>query len=169
LDEKGILFISRLPDTFGISDELKERAWSENPWQEAGQIAQTHGSATYRIQEFPGDIEGMPYRFIVVGSSSLDKRKEKSLAGQIEKEEQTLTKAMTELAKITYACRPDAENAIQLWLAKQKPKYHKLDIVITEERVTEKRGHRGRPRGDEPPVTETVYRTLSAKGAKYEL
>lgn len=159
--EKGILFISRLPDTFGISDELKERAWRENQWQEAGQIAQTPGSATYRIQEFPGNIEGMPYRFIVINSSSLDKRKEKSLAGQIEKEEQTLTKAMTELAKTIYACRPDAENAIRLWLAKQKPKYHQLDIVITEENVIEKRSHRGRPRSDETSVTETVYRLTS--------
>jgi transposase len=59
--EKGILFISRLPDTFGISEKLKERAWYENQWQEAGKIAQTPGSATYRVQEFPGEIEEMPY------------------------------------------------------------------------------------------------------------
>lgn len=30
MNEKGILFISRLPDTFGLSEELEERAWSEN-------------------------------------------------------------------------------------------------------------------------------------------
>lgn len=159
--EKGILFISRLPDTFGISEELKERAWSENKWQEAGQIAQTPGSATYQIQEFPGEIEGITYRFVVVNSSSLDKRKEKTLKQQIEKEEQTLAKAMTELAKITYACRPDAENAIRNWLAKQKLKYHQIEIAITEESVTKKRGHRGRPRNDEAKASsQTVYRLV---------
>ena len=31
--EKGILFISRLPDNFGSSEELKLRAWRENNWQ----------------------------------------------------------------------------------------------------------------------------------------
>lgn len=161
--EKGISFISRLPDTFGLSEELKELAWRENQWQKAGQIAQTPGSATYQFQEFPGEIEGITYRFIVVNSSSLDKRKEKTLDQQIKKEEQTLNKAATELAKITYACRPDAENGIRNWSAKQKPKYHQIDIAVIEEIITEKRNHRGRPRGDEvQPSTRTVYR-LAAK------
>ena len=31
--EQGILFISRLPDNFGSSEELKLRAWRENNWQ----------------------------------------------------------------------------------------------------------------------------------------
>ena len=163
MDKKSILFISRLPDTFGISEELKERAWHENQWQEAGQIAGTPGSATYRFQEFSGEIEGITYRFIAVNSSSLDKRKEKSLDRQIEKEEQTLTKAIAELAKITYACRPDADCAWKNWLAKQKPKYHQLEATITEESVTGKRSSRGRPRNDDAqPSVQTVYR-LTAK------
>lgn len=161
--DRGILFISRLPDTFRISEELKERAWHENQWQEAGRIAQTPGSATYRFQEFPGEIEGITYRFVVVNSSSLDKRTEKSLNQQIEKEEQALAKAITELAKINYACRPDADSAWRNWLAKQKPKYHQLEVSLTEEIVTEKRSHRGRPRNEEAsPSTKTVYR-LAAK------
>ena len=164
--EKGILFISRLPDTFRLSDELKERAWCENHWQEAGQIAQTTGSATYQFQEFPGEIEGITYRFVVVNSSSLVliiRQTEKKKPGpEIEKGEQALAKAIAELAKTDYACRPDADGALRNWLAKQKSKYHQIDIIITEESVTQKRGHRGRPRSDEaqPPV-QTVYRLVA--------
>ena len=168
--ENGILFISRLPDIFGISEELKKRAWRENQWQEAGQIAHTPGSTTYQFQEFPGEIDGIAYRFIVVNSSSLDKRKEKSLNQQIEKEEQALTKAVTELAKITYACRPDADSAWRNWLAKQKPKYHQLDITIMEESVTEKRSNRGRPRSDEAqPSVQTVYRLVAKVASRDEV
>lgn len=157
--KKAILFISRLPDTFKISEELKLKAWRENNWQELGQMASTPGSATYRIQEFPGEIDGIPYRFAVVNSSALDKRKEKTLSRQIEKEGQTLAKTLTELTKTEYACRPDAEKAYQIWLGKQNPKYHLLQMSIVEEAVAQKRSHRGRPRGDEaPPALVTVYR-----------
>ena len=157
--EKAILFISRLPDNFSISEELKVQAWRENNWQDVGQIAQTKGTTTYRIQEFPGQIAGRTYRFIVVNSSSLDKRKEKSIQYQIEKEKQTLTKAMTEQAKMTYACRPDAEGAFQNLVAKQKPKYHYLQMSVAQENVLGKRSHRGRPRQDEAkPDSQTIYR-----------
>jgi transposase len=157
--EKGILFISRLPDNFGISEELKLRAWRENNWQKVGRIAETPGSATYQIQEFTGEIEGRAYRFVVVNSSSLDKRKEKSIRYQIEKEEQTLTKGLVELAKTTYACQPDAEKSFQNWFAKQKPKYHYLQMSVVMENVIDKRNHRGRPRRDEAePTFQTVYR-----------
>lgn len=157
--EKGISFISRLPDNFGISEELKFKAWHENHWQEMGQIAQTKGAATYRICEFPGEIAGMNYRFIVANSSSLDKRKEKTIRKQIENEGQGLTKAIAELTRITYACRPDAEKAFSIWRMKQKPKYHHLQYTILEEHVLEKRSHRGRPRHDEAqPAIQTGYR-----------
>jgi hypothetical protein len=56
------------PDNFGISEELKVQAWRENNWQDVGQIAQTKGTTTYRIQEFPGEIAGKTYRFIVANA-----------------------------------------------------------------------------------------------------
>ncbi len=121
------------PSSTKISEELKQQAWRENNWQEVGSIAQTPGSASYRIQELPGMMEGIPYRFIVVNSSSLDKRREKSLIHEIEKEEQRLTKALIELAKITYACRPYAQKAMNHWLTKQKARYHQLQVTVTEE------------------------------------
>ena len=159
MSEKAILFISRLPDTFKIAEDLKLKAWRENHWRELGQIASTPGSATYRIQEFPGEIDGIPYRFAVVNSSALDKRKEKTLCRQIEKEGQALTKALKELTKTEYACRPDAEKAYQIWFEKHNPKYHLLQMSVVEKTVAPKRNHRGRPRSDEtPPALMTVYR-----------
>jgi transposase len=98
---------------------------------------------------------------VVVNSSSLDKRKEKSIRHQIEKEEQTLTKGLVGLAKTRYACQPDAEKSFQNWLAKQKPKYHHLQLSVVMENVIDKRNHRGRPRRDEAePTFQTVYRLV---------
>lgn len=66
---------------------------------------------------------------------------------------------MAELAITTYACRPDTDSAWRNWLAKQKPKFHQLDIAVVEESITDKRNHRGRPRSDESqPSVQTVYR-----------
>ena len=159
--EQGILFISRLSDNFGSSEELKLRAWRENNWQKVGRIAETPGSAIYQIQEFTGEIAGRAYRFVVVNSSSLDKRKEKSIRHQIEKEEQTLTKGLVGLAKTTYACQPDAEKSFQNWLAKQKPEYDHLQMSVVMVNVIDKRNHRGRPRRDEAePTFQTVYRLV---------
>ena len=159
IQEEGILFISRFPDTFKLSEELKLKAWQENNWQEVGKMAVAPGAATYRICEFPGEIAGITYRFIVINSSALDKRKEKTLGRRIEKEGQALAKSLTELAKMTYACRPDAEKAYQVWLNKQSPKYHLYQMTLVEEAVTQKRSHRGRPGHDEtPPPSKTVYR-----------
>jgi transposase len=76
---KGTAFVSRLPDTFALNEQLKQRAWANNAWTELGRLAEAKKSTTYRIQGFTDWIDGENYRLVVVHSSSLDKAKEKSI------------------------------------------------------------------------------------------
>ena len=76
LFDKKISFISRLPETFKASAELKEWAWSENQWQHLGSLVEKN-AAIYRVQSTVRELNGHDYRFVVVHSSSLDKKKEK--------------------------------------------------------------------------------------------
>ncbi|MCL6590257.1 MAG: IS1634 family transposase [Firmicutes bacterium] len=154
-----IRFISRFPDTFNLCDELKEQAWRNNVWQEIGLLSKHSKAASYRIQELPGEIDDWNYRFIVVNSSSLDKRKEKTLQRLITDEKERLERAVRELGKRTFACRPDAEMAVKSWVAKEAPKYHQFEVTVSEEELPVKRSQRGRPRQDEPRVTaEKAFR-----------
>jgi transposase len=89
---KGTAFVSRLPDTFALNEQLKQRAWANNAWTELGWLAEAKKSATYRIQGFTDRIDGENYRFVVVHSSSLDKAKEKSIQKGIATELEHLKK-----------------------------------------------------------------------------
>lgn len=68
---KGIAFISRLPDTFALTEQIKQKAWANNAWIELGRLAEAKRSATYRIQSFVDQIElpvcGSP--FFLIGQS----------------------------------------------------------------------------------------------------
>lgn len=106
LFEKKIPFISRLPETFSISAELKDWAWSEDRWQHLGSLVQKKDAAVYRIQQAVRELNGHAYRFIVVHSSSLDKKKEKSIKKMIETRKSELLAACDELAKMMKSYLP---------------------------------------------------------------
>ncbi len=95
--DKGIRFISRLSATFIQEQEVKDRAWSEGGWINAGALTQNpkRDSAFYKHREYIIDIATKTavrlYRLIVVHSSSLDKRK----------------------AKVEFACEPVAGAALE--------------------------------------------------------
>lgn len=101
-----------------MAETLKKRTWAKDVWQEVGALSSVKNAASYRIQEFQEEIEGRTYRFVVVNSSKLDRRKEKTLRKQIDKERETLTKSLGELNKIAFVCRSDAENAWNTWRKK---------------------------------------------------
>lgn len=159
IHEHKIRFISRMPDTYKLTETLKQRAWSENAWQDIGTLSPAKKAASYRIQELQGAIDGRPYRFLVVHSSSLDRRKEKALRNRIDKEREFITKGLAELGNIEFVCRPDAENAWGTWVKKNPVKYHRLSMSIEQETIQERRAKRGRPRLDDPkPPCRIIYR-----------
>jgi len=155
---KGISFISRLPNTFALCEQLKQKAWSNNTWIELGQLAKAQKSATYRIQGFVDQIDGEKYRFVVVHSSSLDKAKEKSIQKDVTKELEHLKKEFARLEKIEFACEPDARLAFEQSLKIVRPKYHCATTTVVPQEVMQKRSSRGRPPAGTVSDCKTIWR-----------
>jgi hypothetical protein len=118
MSDKEIPFISRLPETFKISADLKEWAWAQNQWQHLGSLVEKKNASVYQVQSTVRELNGHDYRFIIVHSSSLDKRKEKSINKKIDIKKKELIKGCNALAKREFYCEADAIKESELFLAK---------------------------------------------------
>jgi transposase len=78
-DKPALRFISLMPENFGVNKEIKAEAFGTGAWQEIGKLSSKKDAACYKSQSFVREIDGHDYRLIVVHSTTLDKRKEKSL------------------------------------------------------------------------------------------
>ncbi|WP_303802764.1 IS1634 family transposase [Alicyclobacillus macrosporangiidus] len=160
LADENVHFISRLPGTYKLSEQLKHAAWQrEDKWQEVGRLAEARDGASYKIQSFRRELYGRTYRFVVVRSSSLDARKEHKLDSVLEQEQKELQKAAKLLGKNVYSCEQDAQMAADAFVHEHRGTLHRLKMSVRPEQVQEKRARRGRPRKDEPvPPMRTQYR-----------
>jgi transposase len=156
LVEQKLRFISRLPANFGLLDELKEEAWKLNSWTPIGALSEKKGAAEYKVQEFQRELDGRSYRFIVVHSSQLDARKQKTLQREIEQEETELKAAAERLQKQEFDCRADAERAAADFVTAHADRLHPVEVEVQEVRRIKRRP--GRPRKDEEPSVEICYR-----------
>ena len=156
LDQRKMRFVSRLPETYRLAQDLKERAWAIDRWETIGRIAQSEKGAVYHAQSFEETLEGRTYRFIVVHSSSLDKRKLKSIQRAIDRERAELEKAQKQLHKQVFQCREDADSARSAFLKEHKDAFHPITAEVVEEHVI--RRPPGRPPKDFVPETVTRYR-----------
>jgi len=155
---EDVHFISRLPETFKLSHELKEKAWKGEEWEELGKLTSSKNAASYRIQSFEEKLDDYPYRFIVVYSSQLNEQKVKTLERQITKEQKQLEKEIKKFESNIYHCQEDGEKAIAEFLKKNQNKYFYSSFSLQSEKVIEKRKKRGRPKKGESPKVTTVYR-----------
>lgn len=156
LAQKEIQFISRLPESFALAEEVKEQAFREGNWIEAGKLAARKGAAFYRVKEFVREIAGRSYRLIVVYSTALDERKEKSLAKKWQKQREELERAAKELAQRPFACEADAQKAIELFVKEHRDKPFCFAGQITRE-IIAAYPKPGRPKKQELPKTTPVY------------
>jgi transposase len=159
LQSKGIKFISRVPGTFKIVEKLKTQAWQLDTWTEIGQVSPGKKVASYKAQTFYDKLDGHKYRFIVVHSSNLDRRKEKKIYNLIDQEAKAIAKTAKELSSKEFACETDAKREIKRFLKKHNNNFHQLDSKVTKEVIYERRKTRGRPRKDDtPPPSHIAYR-----------
>jgi transposase len=148
-------FISRLPETYSLCHELKEAAFEQEAnWVSVGALTDKPGAATYRIQGMSSELYGRTYRFAVVQSSALDRRKQQKIDRDIVKERASLDKAVGEWAATEYHCETDAAKQLAEHL-KIRTKYHQLQGQV--ERIEKIKRPRGRPAKDVVCPTETVY------------
>lgn len=148
-------FISRLPETYKLAHELKERAWESGRWQEIGPLRGGPEAARYATQSFQTTLYGRSYRFLVVRSSSLDKRKMKKIERMVGKERLSLEKEAAQLARQRFACEADARQALCRFLEAHRGVLHRLTGDIHAEETV--RRPPGRPRKDVTSPVEITY------------
>jgi transposase len=151
MTEPRLSFITRLPDTYGLSKELKDQAVRRGAWEDMGNISGSTGSASYRLQSFTRNLYGYNLRFVVVHSDQLKERQVQSLDRQVEKEQVAIHKKLQALEAKRFACEHDAEKAWTAFCKEHKWKWHELTFTVQEERYTLRRTTRGRPKAGTVP------------------
>lgn len=144
--DKGFLFVSRLPMTYGECRAAIEQAVEADEWEEIGMISEqpetaNRKPASYRCFETVVTLYGITYRALVVHSDAHDRRRQKKVDKEIAREQEEIVKLIKSAEKIEYACRPDAEAAITR-IPRQT--YHQLTVAL-EPRP---HYHKGRPKAD---------------------
>jgi transposase len=152
LAEQKIQFISRFPETFALTKELKEEAWSLGEWEDFGFLAEkpTNRAASYRGWQTVREIEGKMFGFVVVHSSKLEERKEHALNKAAEGLHKELCKQGAELQKQSFACEPDARRAGEKLRKSAESKGFESGMSLKKVEILSY-GHKGRPRRGEVP------------------
>lgn len=153
----GLRFVSRLPDLFTVSDEVKQVAWESSTWQEIGTLSQGETAAEYRLQSFQREIQGRPYRLVVIYSTNLDERKKRSLESRLKKEEERLRRALTELNQQDFHCEFDARQATEGFSKEHRSPWFDMHLDVQCVTRPTKRNSRGRPKKEDAVPMETVY------------
>src|SRR5690606_27578187 len=123
----NLRFVSRLPETYKLAAELKERAWQDNQWRPIGRLAESSSGAVYRSRSYTATLYGREYRFIVVHSSSKNARSVKALAHRTEMERTALEAALAQLQKERFNCQEDAQKAWEALVSRPRLNKHRLE------------------------------------------
>jgi transposase len=155
LNKQHIPFVSRLPNNYGLIEELKTWAFAEGEWQEIGQLGKQKDAACYKIQGIDSVLYEQAYRFIVVHSSALDKKKAATIDRNLKKAQEEYEKACQELLKKDFYCEADATEAMQEFLKEHQNACFNLEAQVTKNEQAKRK--RGRPAKNELVQTETFY------------
>lgn len=143
-----IRFISRLPANFGECSSLIKKAIVADDWRELGKLSDTvetkkRPAAVYKSWETQAVIRGKAYRAVVVHSSAHDKRRQKRIDRELEREHIDLSKQIIALSKEEFFCQADAEKAAE----NMKKATHQFYTPVTQV-IEIPKYKRGRPKKD---------------------
>lgn len=172
--EHGLRSITMLPRSVGLWDEAfaafqQARARGEPVAILKEEVSDREGGNTnvwrgrsldlvYHWKDEEKKEHAIPLRALVVESSSLLERKRASLERARVKERESLEKALRRLEKKEFKCAHDAEGALKDFVARKKPRFHKLTANLVAVSRPKKRARRGRPARGEHPEFENVFR-----------
>jgi len=151
------LFISRLPATFGDHQRLIEEAVQSQSWEDYGILASTvptrnRPGTHYRGYETMVTLYDRKYRAIVAHSSAHDRRRQKRLEREIEREHRTWSKKLAQMEKALYFCSADTHAAMAK-VQQKSLRYHDIELTI-EERP---QYARGRPKADGSRTLKQIH------------
>jgi transposase len=156
LAERNVQFITRFPETFNLAEELKTQAWAENEWEDIGKLAENKKASYYKAWRAEREVEGKRFGFIVVHSSNLEERKEKTLKKTVERMRKEFQSRSEELSKKDYACEADAKREGERLQEEVEKKGFSSELEI-KRMETSKYERKGRPRkGEEAKKRVTV-------------
>jgi transposase len=104
LTENGVKFVTRVPETIS---EAKTRI------QEAEIESMEPLKEGYRAEECRSEYGGVEQRWLVVYSEEAEERAQENVREKIQKEHEEEAKAFSELTERGFACREDAEHALE--------------------------------------------------------
>lgn len=156
LNQQHIPFVSRLPNNYGLIEELKTWAFAEDHWQELGKLGKQKDAALYKIKGINARLYENEYRFIVVHSSALDKKKAATIDRNLKKVQDQYEKDCQDLDKKTFYCEADAVAFMQEFLKEHQHHCFSMKAQVFEQKQVKRK--RGRPAKDDRPKTETFYR-----------
>lgn len=163
MKQEGLSFITRLPDSFSLSQELKEEAMWREDWHEIPSEAdEDERRSVYRVQSYDRELYGQRLRFVVVHSSHLEERQRETLLRQMTKEKEKLDQALRSLVAERFACEHDAQERLAAWSKQQKWKWHTVDLDTDSETVILPRAKRGRPKAGEAPASAMQWRITAS-------
>ncbi len=162
--QNDLSFVTLVPKTVGLRNELVEE---EGNFQ---LLLTKEGRKKGTFEEYRGYSVIMPYvyenekeekvertmRFLVVESTTLERKKGKKIDAGISAEEEDLTRTTNSLKKKVFSCEKDAQMEVSQIKDKKKVLYHSLNFDVKKIEVPVKRG-RGRPRNDEKPLNEDKW------------
>ena len=159
----NLQFISRCPETFGMTAKAKTAAWAAGAWIELGTVADRRDAAQYWASEQSGEFAGQAYRLVVYRSNTWDQRRANALDREIGAHRKALEQAARALEHQQFACEADAQIAWQQWLARERPRWHGVAGSVSAHTV---HARPGRPRKTpDPAEVQTVWRVTVTLGA----
>lgn len=153
----GSYFVTRLPDTYQLGKELKEKAIADHKWDALGQMTDQEKSASYLAQSYTQTLYGHKLRFIVIHSSHLEKQQFATIERQIEQERKKVQEQLSRLEEERFACMHDATARLELVVQTNKWKWHTTEWTVESEMFIKPREKRGRPKAGEQPEEGTRY------------
>jgi transposase len=148
-------FISRLPGTYAACKNAMAEAVDARNWVTIGSLTEhpavkSRPVAEYTVYETTVVLYGIPYRAVVVHSSSHDKRRQKKLEKRIACSADAIAKTLKHVQKL-YFCEADARKASSQ-AEKLSDSLHRVSVTIEPVEVRQ----RGRPSKNNP-ATDTRY------------
>ena len=152
--ESYVPFVTRCPANFAekLASRMIGRAYTNEAWEELGQIGSGKKASRYRGISLINDVYGSPMRILVLESSDMAAKAELTL----EKERGKLQPIIKGLESKEFVCRADAEKEYRRFCGLKELKLFKCRMEIVEE-VKEK-WPRGRRSGQTRPAIIQNYK-----------
>jgi len=136
-NENGIKFITSVPKSMKIANEMRNFALSEFDNLQEIEIKTTKKAGIYKLSEKKINYKGIELKLALCHSGPLVKKKTKTLERKIKKEEKAIKKLEKNFIKMDFACEKDALSELNRLEKKRikKIKFYKIDLKIAKKEV----------------------------------